>query len=55
MEGTTTPPASHMPLRQRIVAAIATITFILAMLLGGGAPHDVKGNPTPTPVVAPAP
>lgn len=45
-----TPTAVSNPnLRQRIITAIATTAFILAMLLGGGAPHTFDGKPQPTP------
>lgn len=36
-------------LRSRITMAAAIIGFALAMLLGGGAPHDfINGTATPT-------
>lgn len=36
-------------IRTRITVGIAMIGFALAMLMGGGAPHDfINGAPTPT-------
>jgi hypothetical protein len=56
MDGTATTGITNSTLRQRITAIIATIGFILAMLLGGGAPYEFQGKPTPTPAaVTPAP
>lgn len=52
MNTTASTSAAYTIIRQRIVSAIAVAAFILAMLLGGGAPADWHSIPQPTPATA---
>lgn len=57
MNTTNSTPAANGNLRQRITSIIAIVSFILAMLLGGGAPYGFESKPqaTPTPTTVAAP
>jgi hypothetical protein len=55
MNGTASTPTANATIRQRITSIIAVVAFILAMLLGGGAPHGFTSEPSPTPPVTVTP